>query len=589
MAQVTLRDLATNEDIIVPPEGYIFGRVGGDADIQLEDNSISRRQARVSLKGGLWLLETLAVPQGQRAARPVQLQEGATFLVGQSEFEVVQVEEDEVEEAPRPPPAKAKSAAPAPKKAPPPPSNAKTMASPGGAPAPAKKSAPVQSAAKDSDPDDSAPPASIGAMFVAVPKGIAYYLLNIPKILVNPVGAVRTSIDEQPAEPMGRTEIIGYALPALAIMMLLPAWATAIALLIAPPHSFQFMLFVPIVPAISAIIGAVVYGFIWHPVTTWIIEKLQGQSDARSRTNYLLNMLTLMALIAVPQTLGILLSVVPYLGLLIAPILNVVVALAFTYVNYKWFEHFGVVKWFKTVLLVIGALSVLGGVWGLITGIRVAVSGIGSGPTVVATTDGDTEGEDLGVETMPTDPAEAAEWSKKKQAQIMARAKEAQEKAQKAAQDAQNAAADDAPPAKDPVAEAPTRPSTQLVTGKETKPTPAADPEPVKETPPPQVKEEPVVAAPTPTVNGAYGAFARKRDTIEKTFEADPTVLKKSTELQRLYGEYLDEVAEIDKKWGKEFGKNRERMKLNQRLRDAELFEKSNNTIDSLAKKMNIR
>ena len=69
MAQVTLRDLTTNEDIVVPPEGYIFGRVGGDADIQLEDNSISRRQARVSLKGGMWLLETLAVPQGARASQ----------------------------------------------------------------------------------------------------------------------------------------------------------------------------------------------------------------------------------------------------------------------------------------------------------------------------------------------------------------------------------------------------------------------------------------------------------------------------------------------------------------------------------------
>ena len=98
MAQVTLRDLATNEDIVVPPEGFIFGRVGGDADIQIEDNSISRRQARVSLKGGQWLLETLAVPQGQKAPRPIGLQEGATFNVGQSEFEVVQIEEDEEEQ-----------------------------------------------------------------------------------------------------------------------------------------------------------------------------------------------------------------------------------------------------------------------------------------------------------------------------------------------------------------------------------------------------------------------------------------------------------------------------------------------------------
>ena len=135
MSQVTLRDLATNEDIVVPPEGFIFGRVGGDADIQLEDNSISRRQARVSLKGGMWLLETLAVPQGQRAPRPVQLQEGATFNVGQSEFEVVQIEADEEEEIDPgartiAPPSKGKAPPPAaPAKRAPPPASAKTAPS----------------------------------------------------------------------------------------------------------------------------------------------------------------------------------------------------------------------------------------------------------------------------------------------------------------------------------------------------------------------------------------------------------------------------------------------------------------------------
>jgi predicted component of type VI protein secretion system len=181
MALVTLRDLTTNEDIDVPPEGYIFGRAGGDADIQLEDNSISRRQARVSLKGGMWLLETLAVPQGQRPPRPVQLEEGATFAVGQSEFEVVRVE---AEDEPEPDP------------------GAKTIAPQKGKPAPAPatpaKKAPAPSSAKpttspprktttvaaDEAASDEAPAKGFGAMFVAVPRGVAYYLLNVPKAIV---------------------------------------------------------------------------------------------------------------------------------------------------------------------------------------------------------------------------------------------------------------------------------------------------------------------------------------------------------------------------------------------------------------------
>ncbi len=573
MGQVTLRDLSTNEDIVVPPEGFIFGRVGGDADIQIEDNSISRRQARVSQKGGMWLLETLAVPQGAKAPRPVQLQEGASFTVGQSEFEVVQIEEEEEEPAaPTIAPGRGKPGPPvsaaAAKKPNAPPSNAKTMPSP----AQKRPAAPGAASAEEAPAGK-----GIGAMFVGVPKGIAYYLVNVPKLLVNPFGTVRTTIEEQPAEPMAKIELIGYALPSLFISAALPAFAAGLAALIAPGHVFLLGSFLPIGPAIGAVIGAVVTGFVFHPVVEWVINKLKGKSDARSRSNYFLQTMTLAIILAVPQALGILLAAlpIPFISLL-GPLLMVVGSLVSVYVTYQWMVHFDVVKWVLMVLKVVAVLSLLGAGWGFVSGLIATISGLGSGgSSAVAATD-DTGDVELG--EMPTDPAEAAEWSKKRAEQLQAKAEADTRKAMAAAEDAAAKAEGAADDAKDDA------PAEKPVKAEAAKPEPVAAPVAVKETPPAPVKDEPVAAP-----SGGYTMFAKRRDAIEKLFEADPTVLAKSGDLQKLYGDYIEEAYELDKRMFKDNQKKPERAKLNARLRDAELYQKTGKTIDSLAGKLGIR
>lgn len=597
MAQVTLRDLATNEDIVVPPEGFIFGRVGGDADIQIEDNSISRRQARVSLKGGQWLLETLAVPQGQKAPRPIALQEGATFNVGQSEFEVVQVEEDEEEEPAKtvaPPPVKGKPGAPPQASA-----AKKPNAAPNAKTTPSQSSQKRPAAKEEADGGDAIPKKGIGALFVGVPKGIAYYLVNVPKLLVNPMGTVRKTLEEQPAEPMGPIEMIGYALPAGLASMLLGSWAGGIALLIGPTHSFSIMAFFPIVSLIIGVVIAVVTGFVFHPVMKWIITKLKGESDERSRSNYFLQFQTINLVLAVPSALAVILGSlpVPFLGL-IGLLLGLVASLAAIYVHFQWFTFFKVVKWFKTLLLVCGALVVVLAAKNLVFGIIDGVKGLGSGggAAVVATNDGDSadvaDGDTGAIEEMPTDPEELKAWSEKKQKQLAAKAAADLKKAQAAA--AKDAPKDDGDEAAPPE---PKEPKKDTKTAAKDEPKPAKDePKPAKDEP----KDEPVAAKDTPpapvkvdaapiTASGAYGTFARRRDTIEKTFEADPTILAKSTELQKLYSEYLDAAYDLDKKLNKDNQKKPELSKLNARLHDAELFTKTSKTIDQLAEKMKIK
>lgn len=594
-SQVTLRDLSTNEDIVVPPEGFIFGRVGGDADIQIEDNSISRRQARVSLKNGQWLLETLAVPQGQRPPRPVTLQEGATFNVGQSEFEVVQVEEEEEEMDPAAktvaPPSKGKSAPPPAKKAPAPPMNAKTTPA-----APSQKRAATNAEAAPAEGgDDEAPAKGIGALFVGVPKGLAYYLINVPKLLVNPVGTVRKTIEEQPNEPMGKIELIGYALPALVLAGALGSISRGLALLIGPGHVFDLMSFIPIGPLIGGVIGAVITGYVFHPVLTWVLDKLKGTHDARSRSNYFLQMQTVALVVAVPNALGTILGSlpIPFINLL-GPLLMIVGTLASLYVVHAWMVHFEVVKWVLIVIKVLAVLALLGTGLGFVQGLIATIRGFGSGgggSTEVATGEtGDTEKPEGVLEEMPTDPEELKAWQQKKIEAAQKKAAEMQKKALAAANSGKDTADNVVADAKDTKKDAPPEPKADK---KDTKKDPEpkvedkpVEPEPVavKDTPPPPVKD-----TPAPAASGAYGAFARKRDAIEKLFESDPTVLQKSDDLRDLYAQYLEAQYELDKTWGKETAKKPQRARLHQRMRDADLFSKTARTIDQMAAKLNIK
>ena len=230
-------------------------------------------------------------------------------------------------------------------------------------------------------PDDAAVDRSIGYFFVAVPKAVAYYLANIPLLLVNPIGRVRKIIEEQPADPMGRMELIAYAIPPLVIQQVLPSLAVGIVL--AVHGTISIMSFIPIVPLIVAVISAVISGFIWHPFVKWVVNFLKGESDERSRTNYFLMTMTANAVLAVPTFVATMLGLIPFrLVAIVGVLLSLVASLAILFVHWSWFTYFNVVKWFRTVLLVVGALSVLGG---LASGVMLLINGNGGVSTTTTT------------------------------------------------------------------------------------------------------------------------------------------------------------------------------------------------------------
>jgi hypothetical protein len=588
MSQLTLRDIASNEEIIVPPEGFVFGRAGGDADIQLDDNTISRRQARVSSRQGVWVLEVMVVPPGQRIPRPQSLQEGQTFFIGQSEFEVLAVEEDEAPPPPKSVPRKPAPAASAPatkpaaRKEPPPPSKTIPAQSAQKRPAPARQPAPVEEEDEGQDDGGAADeaggegPQGIKALFVGVPKGIAYYLVNVPKLLVNPLGTVRRAIEELPMAPLGTTALIGYALPAMLATALLGSIAAGLALLIGG-FGFSLMSFIPVVPAIIAVVGSVIVGFLFHPVVGWLVKILKGESDERSRSNYFLQMQTVSIVIAVPSALATILGAlpIPFINL-VGPLLATLTSLVTLYVVYQWWLNcFRVAAWFKYVVLVLGAVLVVSSAIGLVTGVIANIKGLGSGGTTVGSVElsGDAEEALKNAEKLQKEALANADADTKDALAQVEKAREAALAATKAAGKAGGAAAKEAAEA----AAKMTKAAEEAARAAEVPDEGSA------KTPPPPVRDEP-----TPTGSGGYGVFARHLEAVEKKLQADPTLLR-SADLQRLYGDYLEVAYKLEQTYKKDSSRHPEKERLYRLQRDDQLYTEAGPLVEKLAGKLGVR
>jgi hypothetical protein len=224
-----LKDLASQKLITVPEEGLTFGREGGDAQVQVADMGVSKRHAEVFCEGGAWFLKDLGSSNGtmlanERIADATEILPGDVFQLSKRKFEVLKVVEDdaggEEEDAPpmtepeRKAPAKPAPKAAAAKSAPPP---AKKPAAQKMAPAGGREPTRAAHAAAD-DGDDAGGGeeignASVGQVLAGVPKAVGYYLVNVPLMLLNPFGTIRKGIEEQPKDPMGKMELIAWALP----------------------------------------------------------------------------------------------------------------------------------------------------------------------------------------------------------------------------------------------------------------------------------------------------------------------------------------------------------------------------------------
>lgn len=289
----------------------------------IRNASVSKLHARIFQNNGEWWLEDLRSANGtfvgsERLTEPAPIVPGFMFALAGYKYEVVSITDD-VGDVPAPPePAEEEAAAtmrPPTVGRPPPRSFAPTdkaeavAPKAAAAPAPARRPPPRAPAPKpapepeaqdeheeggeheDAHQDEAEQPeasgeagdvnaaaASVGKL---LPKAIAYYMVSVPKLLFNPIGTIRKSIEEQKFDGVKGLPLIAWALPGLGTAVVVPVACALIASLVSIirglPSGIGALIMSIIVSAVVAVVGSVAAGFLFHPIAEFLIKLFKGE------------------------------------------------------------------------------------------------------------------------------------------------------------------------------------------------------------------------------------------------------------------------------------------------------------------------
>lgn len=586
--RLEIRDIESSMVYDIGPDGAVLGRERAKTDISLRDESISKRHARIFMDAGGWFLEDLNSSNGtyldeQRITAPVELLQGVMFSLAQRKFEVVFMDG-----------ASASTGNGAMDDFPPP----AGLDDEPGAPAFGRTSSPAFDDDFGAAPgpagggDDEMPQGEgFGYFMVAVPKAVAYYMANVPLMAVNPLGSIRKGAEEQRLEAKSKMEVAAYAIPAGVVGPLIGGLAGVIAALINGVFAFGAIIALLPSAAIGGVVGGV-FGYFMHPIVGWIVNFLKGESTPRSRTNFAIGSYTLGLLTAVPNAIGVIVAAlpIPFINLL-GPLLTLVVTLISLFFFYTWVKAFNLVRWMRYVVLVLGALAVLGTAAGFVTGAYSQLMAFIDGtPTTTTAEMGDTGDVDVGdielseeqqaaIAALPEEQRAAVEEQYKR---AMAAAKAASAKAAAAAA-AANANADAAEDAAEDAAAA-VDDSTDDTDDSDADDTAAVAVDDANaravETPPPVAPGE-INTAEHPLGITPFVQYLQKRDAVERAVSDKPSLLKNRT-IKREYEQLWEKTYDIRKKYSKKRGSRFERDKLFSRQKGQEIMEKTVGHVDKL-------
>lgn len=564
--RLEIRNLQNQETYWVSPEGMIFGREGGPADIRVADQSVSKRHAKVYQRDGTWYLEDLksvngTVVNSKRITEPVPLATGFVFALSKHKFEVSRIEGEEL----------ATNASLPQRSIEPPPPRETSRSDPGASSSKRRAQAPQgeldddydrrqdrPSSAASAGPGGAPEDKGVGYFMIAVPKAVAYYMAAVPLMALNPVGAIKKSVDAMRFQPMHKLELWAYVMPAITGFMLCGVVGSVISQVIAGGFgaigsAIGSAVVGILVAVVAGIVGGALYGFFGHPITAWIISKLKGDSDDRSRTNYFIAFCTALLLLGAPAALspifsslvGLLASKLGFISILnvVPVVVGVVANLVLCFLAFVWFKHFGVIKWIPILCLVGAAATGVFGALNVVRTVIAAISTIGSGGSggdvdvagaeeaakkaaaaaeeakkalEEAAASGDAgkikAAEELQKKLM-ADAAAAAEAGKKAAAEATAKAEQMQKDAEKAVKDAAEKA-EKATDEADKVAKDAAKDAAEKI-------------EKVADVDKPPVSTTTAAASRNAA---AYGTFVERKNGIEKAIESDPTLLKGAVE-----------------------------------------------------------
>jgi hypothetical protein len=333
-------------------------------------------------------------------------------------------------------------------------------------------------------------------------------------------------------------------------------------------------------------------------VLEWVIRKLKGNSDARSRSNYFVIVMTAMALSQIVAGLTGLFALIPVPFIAVAPaLLGIVASLISLYVSYVWVRFFEMHKVIPILVLIGMALTGITGLLGVFNlvsagGAVVAAGGAGGGAAIPADAQAAIEKARADAEKAIAEASKAAGTS----AEDM---KAADEKVKAAlAAGAKAAASDDAAKAKAEAAaenvgrEAKVKEELEKQKAEEAR----AEVEKAKATAEKAAAEK--VAAekavdtakaapieddePAARPSGGYAAWATKRDAVEKAIKEDPTLLRRKDVLG-LYETYTRVEFDVRKSYNAKRNKNEPwRDKIIERNIAADTYDRTRDTIEKL-------
>ncbi len=531
-----IRNNTSSENFTVPPEGSVFGRQGGPANITVADQSVSKRHARIYMDGGRWYLEDLksvngTVVNSRRITEPVALTPGFQFSLSKHQFEILSIEGDK--------PARGRASAPQaqqPQMEPMSDGRRDRAKGSGGVPRgrqqpiadmepmlpPADQSnlsmKPSSSAASrannnnnnddnnqyDYNDDQGSNDEPVGAG-AAIASAFGYYLKNVPLMVLNPIGTVRAGVDNPQLPYMTGMPLAFFLTPVLVGGMAVQQAGAGIGAFIGGGGGFGAIVVPLVIGVVVGAISAVIQGFIGHPITKFVVERIfKGETDEKTRTNSTVMGTTALAIVFMVTGGALVMSgVIARLTSLtrFAAVLQIVPALMslvtmplVLFISYSWLKAWRTAKWAQTLMLALAGLALLFGGLGLVTTGKGIFDTIRGGGGVAIT---DVAG------MSPEDVKKATEDAiKKAQAGVDAK-------------DPTDPKID--PDAKDPKVDA----KDPKVDAKDPKVDAKVDPPPSE----------------TPSTSAA-GVVARRRDAITKTLATDPSFLVSKPATLDKYKEY---------------------------------------------------
>lgn len=629
---IEIKDLKTGKVHRIEEKGATFGRDKARSTITVDDSGVSGAHAKVFLRDGQWYIEDLKSSNGtwvddHRVTSSAALNEGSRIKLFNYKMEVASVEAVASDGAtavfnaetaiadPHKKPEPAPVAAPADEEEEEedlaPPENAKTerpkSKTSGGlliGDPPAPKSSPSTKATtaitadKGRSDEVLVSKGDSEAFGANVKEAIAYYLVAIPKLLFNFKGTVKESIDNQKFPAMKPPQLIAWAVPPLVVGQIV-AQITALALMIVVGHFAVVGWIIGVAIGVAiAIVSAIISGFIFHPVMKWLINILKGSSTDVTRSNYFVMVMTAAGLTTVVSGAGGLFGLIPLPFVTIVPVLlGLATTLITLYIAYNWMLFFGVVKWLLTVIKVLGIVVIALTAWNIFNVVRAGFSTIGnafhsSGSTEVVIPAGLTAEQAAAMKAAQEQANKAMAGMSAEQQAVVKSAQEQAAKAMAAANAGTNGVAVPVPSAMQvPPPAGSTPPPTAVA------PAPAqagAAPTPA----PPGAKPAALPApapAPTPAAAPAnelphaarssddYATYLQKREAVEQAIEKNPALLARTEGVLPLYRALHAEMSKVTAKYAKQKGG---KDVVSERLRDAEMYDKTVDHVDALYRKV---